>query len=201
MSEVLRYHEWSRKGPLAARPQDSGATIGVRCEEVFRAPRLMRQIIRLWHHSASQELGARLYAYEVMRDILHTLAQRTDGHRPPSRARERLAVHTVRRLRDYVEHSLADELDVMAMAEMAALSPAHFARSFAATVGVTPFHYVVRRRLARAYELLERTERSVLDVAVEVGFKTQSHFTARFRREFGVTPRDIRSHVRRPDVP
>ncbi len=84
------------------------------------------------------------------------------------------------------------------MANVAALSPAHFARAFAATVGVTPFEYVMTRRLARAHELLERTDRSALDIALAVGFKTPSHFASRFRREFGFSPRDIRPDSRRP---
>jgi AraC family transcriptional regulator len=87
---------------------------------------------------------------------------------------------------------LADDLDVPTMAEVADLSPAHFARAFAATVGMTPSRYVMIRRLARARELLERSARSALDIALDVGFKTPSHFTSLFRREFGVTPRAIR---------
>ncbi len=85
------------------------------------------------------------------------------------------------------------------LAGVAGSSPAHFARAFAATVGMTPFDYVMTRRLARARELLERTNRSALAIALDVGFRTPSHFTARFRREFGVTPRDIRPEARRPD--
>jgi len=79
------------------------------------------------------------------------------------------------------------------------MSPAHFARAFAATVGMTPFEYVMTRRLARARDLLVRTDRSVLAIAIAVGFKTPSHFAARFRREFGMTPREIRPYSRQPD--
>jgi AraC family transcriptional regulator len=77
------------------------------------------------------------------------------------------------------------------MANVAALSPAHFARAFAATVGMTPFHCVVTRRLARAHELLERTDRSALDIALAVGFKTPSS-TRRLghRRASYLSPRD-----------
>ena len=99
----------------------------------------------------------------------------------------------------YVESRLAEDLDVTMMANVAALSPAHFARAFTATAGMTPFQYVITRRLARAHEQLERTGRSALDIALGVGFKTASHFTARFRREFSVTPREIRRDSRRPD--
>ena len=140
-----------------------------------------------------------MFADQVMREVLYTLARRTDAHIPSRPACERLAAHTVRRLRDYVESCLAEDLDVTMMANVTALSPAHFARAFAATVGMTPFQYVITRRLARAHELLERTDRSALDIALAVGFKTPSHFTSRFRREFGVTPREIRSDSRRLD--
>jgi AraC family transcriptional regulator len=181
--------------------RDSGARVEVRREETFRDPGLMRQLIRLWHKLEDGAPLARLFADHVMREILDTLARRTHTrtavhHRS---ARERLAATTVRRLRDYVESSLASDLDVAMMASVAALSPAHFARAFAGTVGMTPFHYVTTRRLARAYDLLVRTNRSALEIALGVGFKTPSHFTSRFRREFGVTPREIRPTSRWPD--
>jgi AraC family transcriptional regulator len=131
-----------------------------------------------------------------MRRILETLARRSGSRIHPRHGRERLATHTLRRLSDYVESGLDDDLDVPAMAEVAGLSPAHFARAFAITVGMTPFRYVMTRRLARARELLERTRRSVLDIALDVGFKTPSHFSSRFRREFGLTPRELRSDRR-----
>jgi AraC family transcriptional regulator len=179
--------------------QDSGARVDIRQEETFREPRLMRQLIRLWHKLADDAPASRMFADQVMREVLHTLARRTDAHIPARHARERLAAYIVRRLRDYVESSLAEDLDVTMMANVAALSPAHFARAFAATIGMTPFNYVMNRRLARAHEMLERTDRSVLNIALAIGFKTPSHFTSRFHREFGVTPREIRPNSRRPD--
>jgi len=179
--------------------QDSGARLEIRKEEAFRAPRLARQLIRLWHQLVDDEPATRMFADQVMREVMHALALRTDAHVPARQPRERLSAFTLRRLCDYVESRLAEDLDVAMLARVAALSPAHFARAFAATAGMTPFQYVVTRRLARAHELLARTDRSVLDIALGVGFKTPSHFTARFRREFGVTPRDVRPDVRRPD--
>jgi AraC family transcriptional regulator len=180
--------------------QDSGARVEVRREETFREPRLARQLIRLWHTLTAEEPGSGLFADQVMRGVIETLARRTESHlhrfASERHARETLPAHTIRRLRDFVESCLADDLDVTMMANAAALSPAHFARAFAATVGMTPFEYVMTRRLARAHELLERTERSALDIALAVGFKTPSHFASRFRREFGFTPREIR-----PDSP
>lgn len=178
---------------------DSGARVAVRREETFRAPLIERRLVQLWHKLEDDAPATRLFADQVMREVMSLLAQRTDGLPAPDNARERLLAHTVRRLRDYIESNIAEELDVAMLARVAAMSPAHFARGFAATVGMTPFEYVMTRRLARARDLLVRTDRSVLAIALAVGFKTPSHFAARFRREFGVTPREIRPDARRAD--
>lgn len=182
-----------------ARAQDfmeaSGARIEVRGEETFRAPRLMDQVVRLWHAVADGAPGSRLFADQVMREALELLARRTEALPPARHARERLPSHALRRVRDFVESSLALDIDVATLADVAGTSPAHFARAFAATAGMTPFEYVMTRRLARARQLLERTDRSALAIALDVGFKTPSHFASRFRREYGVTPREIRPHA------
>lgn len=178
----------------------TGRRVDVREEAAFRDPRLVQQLVRLWHELADDVPASSLFADQVMRSLLDTLARRGDARIVTRQGREMLSNHTLRRLRDYVENSLAEDLDVTMMADAAGLSPAHFARAFAATVGMTPFHYVMTRRLARARELLERTRRPALDIALDVGFKTPSHFTSRFRREFGVTPRAIRPDARRSTV-
>lgn len=179
--------------------EDCGARIDIRHEEAFRDPQIARQIVRLWHALADDAPASRLLADQVMRGVLDALARRTDTRLAIRQARERLSAPIVRRLRDFVESRLADDLDVPMLAAVAGLSPAHFARAFVATVGMTPFDYVMTRRLARARELLERTDRSALAISLDVGFRTPSHFAARFRREFGVTPREIRPDVRKPD--
>ena len=60
-------------------------------------------------------------------------------------------------------------------------------------MGIAPHRHLVKRRLERARELLERTDLSILQVAVEVGYCSQSHFTTVFRRATGLTPRRYRT--------
>jgi AraC family transcriptional regulator len=190
------------KGLVEEFACDSGVRVDLRQEEAFRNVNLMQHMLQLWHELADDAPGHTLLADHVMRAALRTLVRRAgEGVRGPSRRkREQLPNHTVRRLRDYIEHSIADDLDVSSLAHIAELSPAHFARAFAATLGVTPFRYVMMRRLAHARELLERTHRPALDIALEVGFKTPSHFSSRFRQEFGVAPREVRPDARRSQV-
>ncbi len=183
------------KTAVDAVAQETGARIDLRQEQAFRDPRLGQQLVRLWHAVADDAPASHLLADHVMRTVIDALAARTGTAARVSgpAARERLTTPTLRRLRDYVEHSLSADLDVPTMAQVAGTSPAHFARAFAATVGMTPFRYVMTRRLARAHELLRHTRRPAHAIALDVGFKTPSHFAARFHREFGVAPTEIRS--------
>jgi AraC family transcriptional regulator len=183
------------KVAVDAVAQETGARIALGDEQAFRDPRIAQQLVRLWQAVADDAPAAHLLADHVMRTVIDALAVRTGGAARVSggAARERLTTSTIRRLRDYVEHSLSEDLDVPTMARIAGTSPAHFARAFAATVGMTPFRYVMARRLARAHELLRHTRRPARAIAHEVGFKTPSHFASRFQREFGVAPTEIRS--------
>jgi AraC family transcriptional regulator len=165
-------------------------------EEAFRDPRLAAGLEHLWSLVADDAPGFGLLADQVMRDAIDVLAARSDAPAGGSRAREHLASHTVRRVRDFVESRLGGELDVPMLAAAAGTSPAHFARAFAATVGMSPYRYVMTRRLAMARDLLERTTRPAQAIAFDVGFRTASHLSARFRREFGVAPSAVRNRRR-----
>lgn len=74
------------------------------------------------------------------------------------------------------------------MAAAAGLTRMHFAAQFRAGTGLRPHEYLFRRRIGRAQEMLIVAGKSVVDVALSVGFQTQSHFTTTFARYVGQTP-------------
>ena len=82
------------------------------------------------------------------------------------------------------------------MAARAGLSPFHFLRVFAAVIGVTPHQYLVRARLRHAAQLLADPERSITDIAYDVGFADVSNFVRTFHRAAGVSPRGFRRAAR-----
>jgi AraC-like DNA-binding protein len=53
--------------------------------------------------------------------------------------------------------------------------------------GVSPYNYVLSRRVARGALLLARGD-SIAEAAMSAGFCSQSHFTAAYRRQLGLTP-------------
>lgn len=94
---------------------------------------------------------------------------------------------------DYIENHLDDEIDIDALANMAALSPFYFQRLFKRLVKKPPAEYVKSRRLAVAIDKLRDTDKRILDVALELGFCSHEHFTRAFKQAFGMTPEAYRA--------
>lgn len=105
------------------------------------------------------------------------------------------------RARDAMDRAYAQPLDVPALARIAHVSPAHFARTFRATFGETPHRYLQRRRVERAMFLLRETDRSITDICFEVGFGSPGTFSRTFRDIVGSSPRDYRKRAVALDVP
>lgn len=87
-----------------------------------------------------------------------------------------------------VDEALAKRWTVHALARVAGMSRAAFARAFAAEVGSPPLAYVTRARMQRASMLLAHSERKLADVAIEVGYASEFALSRAFRRTFGLAP-------------
>ncbi|MEV8505150.1 AraC family transcriptional regulator [Actinoplanes sp. NPDC051475] len=96
------------------------------------------------------------------------------------------------RARDAMDRGYAEPLDVAALARIAHVSPAHFARTFRATFGETPHRYLQRRRVERSMFLLRESDRSITDICFEVGFGSPGTFSRTFRDIVGRSPRQYR---------
>jgi AraC family transcriptional regulator len=111
--------------------------------------------------------------------------------RPP--ARGGLPGYRLRRVRDYVASNLDKDLRLADLAALSGTSPHYFAELFRQSTGMSPHRFVLDRRIGRAKELLRNQALSVVDVAVQTGFTSQSHFTKVFRRIAGPTPSQYRA--------
>jgi AraC-like DNA-binding protein len=101
----------------------------------------------------------------------------------------------------WLDANAHEEVDLDSAARRVGLSPYHFLRLFAGIVGVTPHQYLLRSRLRRAARALAEDDRSVSDIALDVGFADLSNFVRTFHRAAGVSPRGFRQAARaaRPD--
>jgi AraC-like DNA-binding protein len=91
-----------------------------------------------------------------------------------------------------IEERSDDALDLSGLAALAGLSRRHFLRVFRRLVGMTPYQYVLRTRIARAARRLATTKDPVMSIALDAGFGDLSTFNARFRATFGTTPSKYR---------
>lgn len=116
------------------------------------------------------------------------ISERQRG-RPESAARDRRrAVEAAL----WIDASSHESIDLESAAAEAGLSPFHFLRLFSSVLGVTPHQYLIRSRLRRAARLLADHDRSITDIAFEVGFGDLSNFVRTFHRAAGVSPRVFR---------
>ena len=92
----------------------------------------------------------------------------------------------------WIDAHSQESIDLQQAASEVGLSAFHFLRMFSSVVGATPHQYLVRSRLRRAARLLSERERSVTDIAIEVGFGDLSNFVRTFRRAAGVSPTEFR---------
>jgi AraC-like DNA-binding protein len=94
---------------------------------------------------------------------------------------------TVARLRNYIEAHYADDIRLDDLANYAHWSPFYLLRVFHQEVGLPPHAYLESVRIRAAQRHLER-DMPMVDIAYEIGFSSQSHFSNAFKRFIGVTP-------------
>ena len=106
------------------------------------------------------------------------------GHSPPRREPE---PHLAGQLRDLLDERLAEPVTLGAGSAQLDRSVPHLVRSFTREFGVSPHAYLIGRRVDAARRALLRGARPA-DVAADLGFYDQAHFTRHFKRHVAVTP-------------
>ena len=99
-----------------------------------------------------------------------------------------LAAWQQRRVADYIEQHLAEQIPLATLAQLARLSSYYFCRTFKQSFGVSPHRYHNNRRIELAKTLLAAPDASVTDVGLTLGFSETSSFTSTFRKTTGLTP-------------
>jgi AraC-like DNA-binding protein len=99
-----------------------------------------------------------------------------------------MSLEAVARAIAFTEDGLGEPLRVGAMAEAAHYSLYHFCRVFGRHTGLSPYTYLVRRRLTLAAEQVIDSGRRIVDIAVATGFESHEGFSRAFARLFSVTP-------------
>jgi AraC family transcriptional regulator len=140
-----------------------------------------------------------LFADHLADTILLQVLRTGRGTEPETRQQWHggLSPRAIRIVREKIAEDLTVGLTIEDLSREVGLSRAHFARAFKLSMGMAPHQYVTACRVTRAKELLARTDAPLADIALEVGFSSQAHFTNRFRGFAQLTPAQYRRTVRR----
>jgi len=159
----------------------------------------MEMICRVLYRELNLNKSAdRLYVESLVMKLAVSLLQRHSTASQairvlPSRG---LTRNQARRVLDYIESNLSQELTLGELAGITDLSLHHFARMFKQTIGVAPYRYVLERRLEQAKRMLRSARSSLVEISLSTGFDSQSHFTSTFHRMVGTTPGEFQRSVR-----
>ena len=97
------------------------------------------------------------------------------------------------RAKDRMDAASHEEWPVSRLAEVSAISEAHFARSFKQAFGVPPHRYLLTRRIERAMTLLRETDQPITDIAFQTGWGSLGTFGRTFRDITGEAPGTVRA--------
>jgi AraC family transcriptional regulator len=137
---------------------------------------------------------SREYAQALSLVLMHELF-RLERTAPAARpVRGGLPAWQQKRVAEFIEEHLAEEISLAALAELVDLSLYHFARTFAQSFGAPPHRYHMARRMDRAQSLLQGPALSVTEIGARIGFRETSSFTRAFRKFTGLTPTEYRRH-------
>lgn len=137
----------------------------------------------------AESLSLALLSYTFERMPLSTMS-----------VRGKLSHDQQRKLRRYILDHLGEDVTLDELAALVGKKPRHFSTLFRQAFGTTPHRYLVRVRLEEGARLLRMGGADVAEIAMGLGFCSQSHFAEAFRRMYGLTPRRYASGRRLIDT-
>ena len=153
--------------------------------------RFLDAALRMWDDDHIQAKSQVKVAATILRGY-------TDGPMPDEEHAETapaarcLAPWQKRKVREFIDASLESKIRLQDCAIQARLSVSHFSHAFKATFGMTVCHYIRRRRIERAQQLMLLSKEPLSQIALACGFADQAHYCRVFRGVVGLRPSEWR---------
>ena len=125
---------------------------------------------------------------KVPADFIETVQQAINTHIAYLKKASILIRPELAGVLDYINLHLGKELKIEEMAGMCGYHPVYFSRLFKSELGCNFSEYIIKARLLQAKSLLNDTDQSLQEIAMECGFSDVSYFGVRFKHETGLTP-------------
>ncbi|MGR3279402.1 helix-turn-helix domain-containing protein [Acaryochloris marina NIES-2412] len=93
---------------------------------------------------------------------------------------------------EYINNNLSKNISINDLSESVGISQYYFSRLFKQSIGISPYQYIIQRRIDKAKNLLCRQELDIAEIALHCGFAHQSHLNRYFKKLTGTTPNKYR---------
>lgn len=167
--------------------------------ELTPRPMTSDLLIRTIGYAIQQELNAKnrlseLYIESLINSLVIHLVKQHSNQSPTYKSYSGgLSNKKLSLILDYIHTHLESKITLQDLAEELSINKYTFSRLFKQSVGVAPYQYVIQQRVERAKILLQRSELSLANVALESGFNSQGHLIRHFKQQTGITPREYRN--------
>lgn len=152
----------------------------------------------LFRHVSNERNPDRLYVEEAALSILGDVARLAYAHGtalPKVRRSRHREIELSEAARDVIARRFKENLSLLEIARAVGSSVFHLARVFKTRTGFSLHGYRNQLRLRAALERLRDPDSDLIDIALDLGFSSHSHFTETFRRNFGKTPSTVREYL------
>ncbi|MEP6703805.1 MAG: AraC family transcriptional regulator [Acidobacteriota bacterium] len=171
---------------------ENGFAGGFEFAELYKQsdPLIQHLGLSLLAEAGSATPAGRLFADSLIQTLtLHLLTHYGASQQPMRSISGGLSGFRLRRVKEFIDANLEEDLSLAEISAAADLSQFHFARAFRKSTGLTPQQFLMQQRIERAKELLSRDDLPIVEVSLRTGFKNQSHFTSLFRKFTSLTPK------------
>ena len=132
------------------------------------------------------------YAYEILVRLSSLWLVMRKNITIPQKQKESILHSRMQKILRFIEDHYAENITLSDLAGSANISKSECSRCFRVSMNTTPYKYLTEYRLAKAAQLLKKTNEPVGNIASAVGFHQMSHFGKCFREKTGYSPREYR---------
>lgn len=154
---------------------------------------LQQEMLYIVDHGDASPIHLIAHGYLFLDQLVRSSAGRQEGRE------HRLRDFYIREALVYIDHNYQKDISIEKIAEACGLNRSYFGKVFRDALGESPQRYLLHYRMARAAQLLKETRLPVGEIARQVSYDNQLHFSRAFKNVHGVSPREYRaSHLLEP---
>lgn len=148
--------------------------------------RLQDEMLYIVNHSDASPIHLIAHGYLFLDQLVQASA---DRHSPNE---HRLRDFYIKEALTFIEQNFQRDISIEQIAAVCGLNRSYFAKVFRDAVGESPQAYLLHYRMARAAQLLKETRLPIGEIAAQVNYPNQLHFSRAFKNVHGVSPREYR---------